>query len=99
LDNESKAGCISKWYKPFISKNVELAGKNGHKACWDCGNLRLKGQPNRTCKIHGGFVWMGDSDSEIFEDLWNNGKTRADTCDDYFLNPEIEEILKKRGEI
>lgn len=90
--------CGSKQYhKPFISKDVELAGINGHKACWDCGNFRLGHQPNRKCIKHGGHIWMGDSENEVFEDPWGNGKTKADTCEDYFLNPDIERVLKERG--
>lgn len=87
---------IKEWYKPFISKDRELAGIDGHRSCWDCGNLRLRGQFNRKCIQHGGFIYSGDSEGEIRDEMWSHGNTRADMCGDYFLNPDIEKVLKQR---
>lgn len=89
--------CGSKQYhKPFITKDQELAGTDGHKSCLDCGNIRLGHQPNRKCIKNGGFIYLGDSEGEIRDEMWPHGNTRADMCGDYFLNPDIEEVLKQR---
>lgn len=90
---------IKEWYKPFVYKNTELSGTDGHKSCWDCGNIQLRGQFNRRCKIHLEkkiFIWPGDFENEILQDPKDGGKTQADLCEDYFLNSDIEKVLKER---